>query len=59
MEMITAKQDQAFIDSITNSRMLENTISWVSGNMSPEDVFSKPDLETGAVENGYVISEQP
>lgn len=57
--MTTAKQDQAFIDSITNSRMLEDAIGWISNNMNPQDVFSIADLKEWAEENGYIESEQP
>ena len=57
MEMTTAKQNQAFIDSITNSRMLEDAISWISKNMEPQDVFSITDLKAWAEDNGYIESE--
>lgn len=52
--MSTYLQDNAFIKSIIDSDLLRNAIDWISQNMSPEDVFSKDQLETWAENNGFV-----
>lgn len=35
------------------SDLLEEAIVWIGSNMSPEDVFSKKDLESWAENNRY------
>ena len=52
--MTTAAQDREFIADVISYDLLEKTIVWIRGNMSPEDVFTDKDLRFWAENNGYV-----
>lgn len=49
--MTTKKQDDAFIDAIVSSSLLEDAISWINDNLSPEDVFDNDILKIWADHN--------
>lgn len=53
----TRKQNSDFIENVMSSSFLEDCISWIATHLSPEDVFSKKDLEAWAEENDYVKKE--
>lgn len=53
----TSLQDKDFIATVIPSLLLETAIDWISSNLAPEDVFSEDDLDTWAVDSGYVKSE--
>lgn len=50
----SARQDREFIETLINSRLLEEAIEWISRNLEPEQVFSTEDLEKWARESGFV-----
>lgn len=49
-----------FAEEVFDTRdLLENSIDWIQTHMCPEAVFSTEDLDTWALDNGYVkLSEQ-
>ena len=61
--MTSSKQDREFGDMLSEhlrqDSSLEKCIEWIQGNMNPEDVFQKRDLELWAEDAGFVkASEQ-
>lgn len=52
--MTSVRQDDQFIESVISTTLLEESIEWISSNMSPDDVFSESDLEQWAADEGYV-----
>jgi hypothetical protein len=57
--MATSKQNKDFWLSLCgHSYPLDKAISWISSNLTPEDVFTSEDLENVAIDwaydNGYV-----
>ncbi len=40
----TAKQDSDFLSSVIDSGLLENSIGWITDNMSIEEVFGEKKL---------------
>jgi hypothetical protein len=53
----SAKQDRKFIDEIISTSLLEDAISWISKELSPEDVFKKDELVAWAEDNGFIKPE--
>lgn len=54
----TASQDSEFLRDVISGTLLEDAISWIAGNMNPEDVFSDSQLRQWADENGLVESDE-
>lgn len=55
--MSTYKQDREFIASVIGTDLLQNAIDWIASNMSPEDIFTKDQLESWAESNDYKKEE--
>lgn len=55
--MTTTRQDQDFIRTVISEALLEDAISWISRNMSPEDVFDDRALATWAEDRDYIRRE--
>lgn len=53
----TLIQDKDFIATVIPSILLEEAIEWISTNLSPEDVFLEDELDTWAIDSGYVKRE--
>lgn len=56
--MISRNDGDKFINSIIDSDLLSNAISWINSNLSPDDVFSSEKLDEWASENGYKKDEE-
>lgn len=64
--MPTTRQDSSFAQEATSwvdevkmsNTALDNAISWMSDNLSPDDVFSHKQLSQWAENNGFVEKEQ-
>lgn len=54
----TYAQEESFKSEIIGNGLLEDAITWIKKNLSPEDVFDETDLVTWAEEKGYVIPEE-
>ncbi|MBT9176618.1 MAG: hypothetical protein DDT20_00938 [Firmicutes bacterium] len=52
--MTTQRQDMSFLLTVLSQTLLEDSIAWISNNLSPEDVFTTPQLESWARNNGWV-----
>ena len=50
----TTQQDKAFISELISSTLLEEAISWIQDNMSPEEVFKESQLKDCADRAGMV-----
>ena len=55
--MTTTTEDSDFINSVVHGGLLEDSIDWIKNNLNPESVFSESDLDTWALENGYIKGE--
>jgi hypothetical protein len=57
----TSAQDTSFIKEIISTSLLEDSISWIASNLSPDDVFDDKTLLAYAaqdkVENVFTESE--
>jgi hypothetical protein len=53
----SAQQDRDFALSIMPD-VLEDAVDWISGNLSPEEVFSEKDLDDWAISYGYTKEER-
>lgn len=51
--MPTTKQNREFIEAIQGD-LLDEAISWIQDNLTPDDVFSDKQLKSWAEANGYV-----
>jgi hypothetical protein len=58
MMMTTTRQESEFVRDVVSGTLLEDAISWIAGNMDPEDVFSDSQLRQWADENGLVESDE-
>ncbi len=52
--MFNTRTEQDFIETVLGSDILASTVEWIGYTLSPEEVFSKDDLEAWALENGFV-----
>ena len=52
--MANTSQNQAFAAELYPSYPLDAAIEFIQENLSPDDVFSKSDLEIWAADNGFV-----
>ena len=50
----TTEQDKDFISELISSTLLEEAISWIQDNMSPEEVFKESQLKDWADRAGMV-----
>lgn len=62
--MPSTSQDKSFSEEMNGSvettishSALDNAIEWISGNLSPDDVFSEKQLKEWAENNGYAEKE--
>ena len=54
--MITLQQEREFMEVVSPS--LDEIISWIKRNLTPEDVFDEEDLIEWAEENGYLPDDE-
>ena len=52
--MFNTRQEQDFIGTIIGSYVLQDAVDWIAHTLTPDEVFSKDDLEAWALENGFV-----
>lgn len=50
----TAREDEAFIEAIISTRLLEEAIEWIADRLEPDQVFSIEQLEQWAEGNGFI-----
>jgi hypothetical protein len=50
----TSRQDEAFIKAVISPQLLEEAISWIQDNISPEEVFADAQLAAWAESNGFI-----
>ena len=50
----TGRKGRDFVDSVIPGNLLEEAISWIQANMSPEDVFTDAQLTDWAESNEFV-----
>lgn len=57
--MIRDVHRRDFNRHVENENMLDDAIEWIKDNLSPNEVFSKEELENWAYENDYVKETEP
>ena len=43
--MATLNENKDFVNNVLPSYLLDDCIEWIRGNLKPDDVFSKEELE--------------
>lgn len=59
--MISLKERKAFADHALPSfeSLLEDALSWIATNLSPDEVFSTAELESWAKNEGWTKEPRP
>ena len=52
--MTTNRENKEFVETLLGSSALDSSIEWIAKNLNPSDVFDETDLETWALNNGFV-----
>jgi hypothetical protein len=60
--MPSSREDSSFAELMKDqveeikisTSALDHAIDWIAGNLNPDEVFSKSDLEEWAESNGYI-----